>query len=96
MTANFWQEKHQDTITLGLTADAQQTMGKIKFVELPKVGTQLTAGHAFMNVEAEKTVLDLDAPVSGTVVTVNEAAIDDPSLLDETAHSANWVVTLKA
>ena len=96
MTENFWQEKQHDTITLGLTADAQQTMGKIKFVELPKIGTRLTAGHAFMNVEAEKTVLDLDAPVSGTVVAVNEAAVDDPSLLNEAAHSANWVVMLMA
>lgn len=96
MAQYFWQETQADTVRIGLTEGAQQAFGQIKFAELPAVGATLTVGKPFLAVEAEKAVLDLDAPLSGTVVTVNEAASDDPSLLDSPERKNNWVITIKA
>jgi len=91
---DFWQRKEAQQITLGLSTEAQEKFGVIKFVDLPAVGTNLSVGQTLMAVEAEKAVLDLESPVSGAVVAVNTAASDNPALLDSTSQSENWVVTV--
>ncbi|KLI76261.1 MULTISPECIES: glycine cleavage system protein H [Lacticaseibacillus] len=94
-TTYFWQDElAAGQVRLGLTEDAQETLGKIKFVDLPQVGTSLTVGKPFLSVEAEKAVLDLEAPLAGTVVDVHQELGDKPALLDETDHNHNWVVTV--
>jgi glycine cleavage system H protein len=79
---------------IGITSHAQDSLGDIVFVELPKVGAELTFGKAFGTVESVKAVSDLNAPVSGTVTEVNEALATSPEQVNKDAHSA-WMVKIK-
>ncbi|HVP54404.1 MAG TPA: glycine cleavage system H protein, partial [Candidatus Eisenbacteria bacterium] len=74
----------------------QNSLGDIVFVELPKVGAEITAGQTFGSVESVKAVSDLYAPASGTVTAVNEALNTSPEQVNKDAHAA-WMikVTLK-
>ena len=74
-----WLKIDGNTGTIGITDYAQNSLGDIVFVELPKVGTEITAGKTFGTVESVKAVSDLFAPVSGTVTEVNEALNTRPS-----------------
>jgi glycine cleavage system H protein len=89
-----WLKIDGDTGTIGITDHAQQSLGDIVFVELPKVGTEITAGKTFGTVESVKAVSDLFAPVSGTVIEVNEALNTSPEQVNKDAHGA-WVVKVK-
>jgi glycine cleavage system H protein len=80
--------------TIGITNHAQDSLGDIVFVELPKVGTEITVGKAFGTVESVKAVSDLFAPVSGTVTTVNDALATAPEQVNKDAHGA-WMVKIK-
>ena len=82
--------------TIGITAYAQESLGDIVFVDLPKVGTEITAGKTFGTVESVKAVSDLYAPTSGTVTEVNGELATAPENVNKDAHSA-WMikVTLK-
>jgi glycine cleavage system H protein len=91
-----WLKVDGDTGTIGITDYAQNSLGDIVFVELPKVGQQITAGQTFGSVESVKAVSDLFAPVSGTVTEVNEALNTAPEQVNKDAN-ATWMikVTLK-
>ena len=80
--------------TIGITHYAQDSLGDIVFVELPKVGTEITAGKPFGTVESVKAVSDLNAPVSGTVTAVNEDLATSPEKVNKDAHGA-WMVKIK-
>jgi len=80
--------------TVGITNYAQDSLGDIVFVELPKVGTEITGGKPFGTVESVKAVSDLNAPVSGTVTGVNEALATAPEQVNKDAHGA-WMVKIK-
>jgi len=80
--------------TVGITNYAQDSLGDIVFVELPKVGTEITAGKPFGTVESVKAVSDLNAPASGTVTAVNEDLATSPEKVNKDAHSA-WMVKIK-
>jgi len=80
--------------TIGITHHAQESLGDIVFVELPKVGTEITVGKAFGTVESVKAVSDLFAPASGTVTAVNEALATAPEQVNKDAHAA-WMVKIK-
>lgn len=89
----FWVEQlangHQ---RVGISDQARDDLGAISFIDVPAVGVTLTAGGKFISVEAEKAVTDLDSPVTGQVVAINQDAIDDPSKLSSTSHDDNWIV----
>ena len=91
-----WLKVEGNTGTIGITDHAQESLGDIVFVELPKVGTELAAGKTFGTVESVKAVSDLFAPVSGTVTAVNEDLNASPEQVNKDAHKA-WMVkvTLK-
>jgi len=80
--------------TIGITDHAQESLGDIVFVELPKVGAEITTGKPFGTVESVKAVSDLFAPVSGTVTGVNEALATAPEQVNKDAHGA-WMVKIK-
>jgi glycine cleavage system H protein len=80
--------------TVGITHHAQDSLGDIVFVELPKVGAELTMGKTFGTVESVKAVSDLYAPASGTVTAVNEALATAPEQVNKDAHAA-WMVKIK-
>ena len=78
---------------IGITAHAQDSLGDIVFVELPKVGTELSAGKTFGTVESVKAVSDLYAPASGTVTEVNGELATAPEKVNKDAHAA-WMVKI--
>lgn len=82
------------TVTVGITEYAQDALGDIVFVELPKVGKSLTAGDDAAVVESVKAASDIYAPVSGEVVAVNDAVADAPDSINQDAYSA-WLFKLK-
>jgi glycine cleavage system H protein len=86
-----WIKVQGGTGTIGITDHAQNSLGDIVFVELPKVGTELSAGSSFGTVESVKAVSDLFAPVTGTVTEVNADLATSPEKVNSDAHSA-WMV----
>ncbi len=91
-----WIKADGSVATIGITDHAQQALGDIVFVELPKVGAELTAGKSFGTVESVKAVSDIYAPASGTVTEINNDLTSAPEKINSDAHSA-WMVkvTLK-
>lgn len=81
--------------TIGITDHAQHELGDIVFVDLPKVGAQVTKGQTFGSVESVKAVSDIYAPVSGEVTEANEALAKTPEKLNEDPHGAAWLIKVK-
>ncbi len=86
-----WLKIDSNTGAIGITDYAQNSLGDIVFVELPKVGSEITAGKTFGSVESVKAVSDLFAPVSGTVTEVNEALNTSPEQVNKDANNT-WMV----
>ncbi|HLH72201.1 MAG TPA: glycine cleavage system protein GcvH [Chloroflexota bacterium] len=80
---------------VGITYFAQEQLGDVVFVELPKVGTRVEQGKTFGVVESVKTASDLFAPVSGTVVEVNEKLIDRPELVNQDPYGEGWMIVVE-
>lgn len=88
---NLWIEKTAEGYKVGLTNQAQDDLGKISFVTLPRVGQQLTKGDSFVELEAEKSVSEFSSPLTGTVIKINEAADKNPEVLDDLDESNAWL-----
>src|SRR5262245_57573502 len=89
-----WIKVDGDTGTIGITDHAQNSLGDIVFVELPRVGTDLEAHKAFGTVESVKAVSELYAPVSGAVTAINEELASAPEKVNSDAHGA-WMIKVK-
>lgn len=89
-----WLKLEGDSITLGISDYAQDTLNDIVFVELPKVGAAVTAGQPFGVVESVKAASDLTAPVSGTVTAVNTALESSPEQINSDPYGS-WIVKLQ-
>lgn len=90
-----WVRVDGDIGTIGITDHAQQELGDIVYVDLPKVGTRVDQGGTLGSVESVKAVSDVYAPVSGEVIELNAALADAPEKLNEDPHGAAWLVKLK-
>jgi glycine cleavage system H protein len=88
-----WIKADGKSATIGITHHAQESLGDIVFVDLPKPGTELTAGKSFGSVESVKAVSDLYAPASGTVTEVNGELPTAPEKINKDAHGA-WMVKI--
>lgn len=88
-----WLKPDGKTATIGITTYAQESLGDIVFVELPKVGAELTAGKTFGSVESVKAVSDLYAPASGTVTEINGALATSPENINKDAHGS-WMIKI--
>ena len=88
-----WVKADGKGAAIGITNHAQELLGDIVFVELPKVGTEIAAGKAFGSVESVKAVSDVYAPISGTVTEVNSELASSPEKINQDAHSA-WRVKI--
>jgi glycine cleavage system H protein len=86
-----WIKAEGKTATVGITSHAQDSLGDIVFVDLPKVGAEITAGKTFGTVESVKAVSDLFAPATGTVTEVNGELATAPEKVNKDAHSA-WMI----
>jgi glycine cleavage system H protein len=89
-----WISVNGNTGLVGITDHAQEALGDIVFVELPKVGAQLEAGKSFGTVESVKAVSELYAPASGKVIEVNEALNQSPENVNKDAHAA-WMIKIE-
>jgi len=89
-----WIKVDGSTATIGITDHAQNSLGDIVFVELPKPGAQIEQGKTFGTVESVKAVSDLYAPVSGTVTEINQELATAPEKVNQDAHAA-WMVRIK-
>lgn len=84
-----------DTVRIGITEFAQHQLGDIVFVELPEVGTEINSDDSIGTIESVKTVSDLFAPVSGTIVSVNDKLQDEPELVNAAPYGDGWMVEVK-
>ncbi len=90
-----WISAEGETATIGITDHAQQELGDIVYVDLPKIGTKLEKGKTLGSVESVKAVSDVYAPVSGEVMDVNELLSQEPEKLNADPHGAAWLVKIK-
>ncbi len=86
-----WAQVVGDTVSVGITDFAQDALGDVVFVDLPKVGAAVSAGDVIGEVESTKSVSEIYAPVSGTVTTVNEALRGAPETLNSDPYGEGWL-----
>ncbi|GAB4368817.1 MAG: glycine cleavage system protein GcvH [Bryobacter sp.] len=90
-----WVLAEGDTGTIGITHHAQSELGDIVYVDLPKVGAQITQHTTFGSVESVKAVSDIYSPVTGEVIAVNELLASQPEKLNADPHGEAWLVKVK-
>ncbi len=89
-----WIDANGKTASIGITEHAQDSLGDIVFVELPKIGDKVEKGKVFGSVESVKAVSDLYSPASGTVTAVNEELTSAPEKINADAHVA-WIMKIE-
>ncbi|BBY77109.1 glycine cleavage system H protein [Mycolicibacterium parafortuitum] len=96
-TEHEWVQRTGDsTVRVGITDYAQSALGDVVFVQLPEVGSDVTSGESFGEVESTKSVSDLYAPLTAKVVAVNGDLEGDPQLVNSDPYGAGWLVELEA
>ena len=90
-----WIRKEDEFAILGITDYAQDELGDIVFLELPKVGEEIIKDEAFGTVESVKTTTDLFAPASGKVVEVNDPLFDTPEVINEDPYGDGWFIKIE-
>lgn len=89
-----WVALDGDVATVGITSYAADKLGDVVFVELPALGSSVTAATVVGEIESTKSVGELYAPLSGEVVAVNDAVVDDPGLVNADPFGAGWLVKI--
>jgi glycine cleavage system H protein len=82
-------------VRVGITDFAQDALGDVVYVDIPDVGAELTGGEPFGEVESTKSVSDVYAPLSGTVVERNGAISDQPALLNDDPYGEGWMIVIR-
>jgi glycine cleavage system H protein len=95
LDSHEWAREENGTVRIGITDFAQDELGDVVFVELPAVDAEITAGEDFGVIESIKAVSDLYAPVSGTVVAVNDDLVDAPELVNEDPYGDGWMLEVE-
>jgi glycine cleavage system H protein len=90
-----WARREGDAVRVGITDFAQDALGDVVYVDIPEVGSQVTAGQPFGEVESTKSVSDVYAPVSGTVLERNDALADSPELVNSAPYGDGWMVLIE-
>jgi glycine cleavage system H protein len=90
-----WIKFQGDSGTIGITDYAQQELGDVVFVDLPKVGAKISAGKSLGSVESVKAVSEIYSPVSGEVTETNALLVDAPEKINTDPHNTAWLVKLK-
>jgi glycine cleavage system H protein len=89
-----WARLEDGRVRVGITDYAQDALGDVVFVQVPSVGVEVEAGSSFAEVESTKSVSDIYAPVSGTVVEVNDDLADAPERLNEDPYGDGWICVI--
>ena len=87
-----WARVEGNIATIGITHYAQDQLGDLVYVELPQVGDEVTAGEPLGSVESVKAVADVNAPVSGRVIAINEALEETPEQINQDCYGDGWMV----
>ena len=90
-----WARKEGNLIVIGVTDHAQESLGDVVFVELPKVGVGVSANKQFGVIESTKAVSELFAPMSGKVMEVNESLSDEPSTVNQDPYGKGWIMKIQ-
>lgn len=92
-----WISQPQDNgvVRIGITDYAQSALGDIVYVQLPEPGTKVSAGDVIGEVESTKSVSDIFAPLSGTVVTRNDALDDSPETINTDPYESGWMIEIE-
>ena len=90
-----WISIDNEFVTVGITPFAQEKLGDLVFVELPKLGAVLKAGGAAAVVESVKAASDVYAPVNGEVIEVNQQVVDDPTFVNSDPTGKGWLFKIK-
>jgi glycine cleavage system H protein len=88
-------EEEGGRLRVGITDFAQDALGDVVYVDVPDVGAEITAGEPFGEVESTKSVSDVFAPVTGTVVETNAVLVDTPSLVNEDPYGEGWMILVE-
>jgi glycine cleavage system H protein len=91
-----WARADGDRVTVGITHYAQKALGDVVYVDLPAAGTRVEKGQPFGEVESTKSVSDLYAPVTGTIIERNESLESHPELVNTEPYGEGWIVVIKA
>ena len=89
-SSHEWVNVEGDTATIGISDHAQEELTELVFIELPEVGSQLTAGDPCAVVESVKTASDIYSPVSGQVIELNDALDSEPGTINEDPYGDGW------
>jgi len=90
-----WLQADGDVITVGITDFAQSELGDIVFVELPEVGTALTAGEEVIVIESVKAAGEVGSPLGGVVESVNDVLADAPETINEDPLNGGWLIKVR-
>ncbi|MEX2464587.1 MAG: glycine cleavage system protein GcvH [Gaiellaceae bacterium] len=90
-----WSRIEGDTATLGITWYAQDALGELVHFEAPAVGSSVAKDESYGEVESVKAVSDLIAPLSGEVVEVNQAVVEEPEKINEDPYGAGWLIKIR-
>jgi len=90
-----WARQQGNLVVVGVTSHAQEALGDVVYVELPKVGATITAGKQFGVIESTKAVSELFAPISGKVVKINDALTAKPDTVNSDPYGAGWIIEVE-
>ena len=90
-----WVSAVEQTYTMGITDYAQAALGDIVYVQLPKVGESVVAGKVCGEVESTKSVSDIYAPVTGTIVEINDSLSNSPETINSDPYGAGWLAKIE-
>lgn len=90
-----WAQVDENIVTVGITDYAQDALGEVVYVELPEEGQKVNQNERFGVVESVKAVSDLFAPVSGTVIEVNQSLVDNPGPLNDDTYNDGWLIRIE-
>lgn len=93
--AHTWVHLDDDIATVGITDFAQSELGDVVFVELPEVNSEVSAGDEVSVVESVKTASDIPAPLSGEIVSINEALTEQPELINSSPYDTGWIFRIR-
>jgi glycine cleavage system H protein len=96
LESHEWHKADGNTVTIGITQFAAEELTDITFVQLPKVGTKVTANKPFGEIESVKATSDLISGISGEVIAVNDQLNSKPGLVNEDPYEKGWMVQIKA
>ncbi|MBR0249923.1 MAG: glycine cleavage system protein GcvH [Synergistaceae bacterium] len=94
-SSNEWAKNIDGIIRVGIDDYSQSSLGDIVYAELSPVNTHVSAGKSFGSIEATKSVIEINAPVSGVIVRVNDSVIDSPQLINHDPFGEGWLIEIE-